>query len=86
MVATAAVMISRGLQILASHPVVGLLDALSPLQWRVQAGFGGRLAFVSLRQATSAESLGRIIWTAGAFAISSARRQCPLPACLSHRR
>src|SRR5205823_2285166 len=47
-VAAAAVMVSGRLQILAGHPVVGLLDTLSPLGRRVPAWFRGGLAFVPL--------------------------------------
>ena len=48
MVAAAAVVIGRRLGVLSSHPVVGLLDAFSPLRRGVPSRFSRRLTFVSL--------------------------------------
>jgi hypothetical protein len=47
-IVAAAVVVSRRREVLAGHPVVGLLHALSPLRWRIPARLGGWLAFVAL--------------------------------------
>ena len=47
-IVAAAVVVSRRREVLAGHPVVGLLHALSPLRWRMPARLGGWLAFVAL--------------------------------------
>lgn len=48
MISPAAVMVGGRLAVFSGRPVVSLLDALSPLRWRIPARLSLRLAFASL--------------------------------------